>query len=173
MIDDRSANEWRPLGEVLAKRKAGRSSRLRQIEILIVEDNSSDIDLLRTAFSSWYSEVRLSFVEDGEQALDWLFRVGQYKKAVRPDFILLDLNLPKKDGLEVLSVIKGDADLQQIPVVVLTTSNRNEDVSAAYKTHANCYLTKTADVFEFFSKIEALEEFWLTVVRLPTDNQAF
>jgi chemotaxis family two-component system response regulator Rcp1 len=160
---------WQPFERVPSEPATGRSGRLRPVEVLIVEDNPSDSELLRAAFNAWRTEVRLSLVEDGEQAVNWLLRLGNYKNAVRPDLIILDLNLPRKDGMEVLAVIKKIPALQQIPVVVLTTSDRDEDVRAAYRMHANCYLTKSMDVFEFFAKIEVLEKFWLTVARLPSD----
>jgi chemotaxis family two-component system response regulator Rcp1 len=160
---------WQPSARVRSAPATGRPRRLRPVEVLIVEDNPSDSDLLRAAFGAWQTEVRLSLVEDGEQAVNWLLRLGNFHNAVRPDLIILDLNLPRKDGMEVLGVIKKIPALQQIPVVVLTTSDRDEDVKAAYRMHANCYLTKTMDVFEFFTKIEVLEKFWMTVARLPSD----
>jgi len=145
----------------------------RTLELLIVEDNPSDVELLIAAFRKWNSNVHLSFAGDGEEALDMLLGNGDKNiPRLRPDFILLDLNLPRKDGIQVLSAIKSAPELQQIPVVVLTTSDSDEDVSAAYGMHANCYLTKTTDVFEFFSKIEALEEFWLNAARLPSVSAA-
>ena len=146
-------------------------ARSRQLEVLIVEDNRGDSELLRSAFSEWQAEAKLTILGDGEQALAYLYRTGSYAGAARPDLILLDLNLPRKTGLEVLAAIKNDPALQQIPVVVLTSSESPDDVSGAYELHANSYLTKTADLYEYFAKIRALEEFWLTTVRLPSDGQ--
>jgi chemotaxis family two-component system response regulator Rcp1 len=144
--------------------------RSRQLEILVVEDNRGDADLLRAAFTEWHAEVRLSVVEDGEQALQYVYQKDRFTGAPVPDLIFLDLNLPRKNGMEVLAALKNDPNLQQIPVVVLSTSDSKEDVAAAYRLHANCYLTKTLDVNEFFAKIGALEEFWLGSVRLPSDD---
>jgi chemotaxis family two-component system response regulator Rcp1 len=146
--------------------------RTRQLEILVVEDNRGDSDLLRAAFGEWRADVRITVVEDGEQALLYVFQQDKYVGAARPDLIILDLNLPRKNGIEVLSVIKTNVALQEIPVVVLSTSDSREDVAAAYKLHANCYLTKTLDINEFFAKIGALEEFWLSSVHLPSDEQS-
>lgn len=155
----------------LQKRLPGKNSaRERVLEILVVEDNRGDSELLRSAFSGWESETNLAVVEDGEQALLYVHQVGKYAGSPRPDLILLDLNLPRRSGIEVLTAIKSDPGLQQIPVVVLTTSDRKEDVANAYRLHANSYLTKTVDVYDFFSKIRALEEYWLSTVRLPSDN---
>ena len=142
------------------------------LEILIVEDNPSDVELLKTAFREWRHRANLHVVADGEEALAWMFRKGAYTAAVQPDLILLDLNLPKRSGTDVLRTLKQTPELQHIPVVVLTTSDRSEDVSRAYQLHANCYLTKTIDMYEFFSKIRALEEFWFFAVRLPFDLRA-
>jgi len=106
-------------------------------------------------------------VEDGEEAIRFLRREGQHENAPRPDLILLDLNLPKKDGRELLAEVKSDPVLRHIPVIVLTTSDAEQDVWRAYKLHANCYLTKPVQMDDFLNKIRSLEEFWLTVVRLP------
>jgi CheY-like chemotaxis protein len=146
--------------------------RNRMLEVLIVEDNPGDFELLRTALAEWQSEVRLNRVEDGEQALMYVHRTGAYASAPRPDLILLDLNLPRKGGIEVLANLKSDPALQEIPVVVLTSSDSNADVASAYRLHANSYLTKTIDLNEFFAKIRALEQFWLSSVRLPSDHPA-
>lgn len=137
------------------------------VEILIVDDSPADVGLVEEAFREWSHSNRLSVVEDGAQALDFLYRHGEFSSAPRPDLILLDLNLPKKDGREVLSAIKQDPELQQIPVVILTTSDAEQDVRKAYRLHANCYLTKPVHIDEFLTKIKAIESFWLSTVRLP------
>lgn len=140
---------------------------LGYFEILLVEDNPGDVLLTREAFKDARIAHRLSIAEDGEQALSFLRRNGPYHDAPRPDLILLDLNLPKKDGRELLDEIKNDPALQAIPVIVLTTSDAEQDVWKAYKLHANCYLTKPIEVDDFLRKVRSVEDFWLTVVRLP------
>ncbi len=137
------------------------------IEILLVEDTPGDVDLTKEALERAKVANRLQVVEDGAEALDFLFRRGTYADACRPDIILLDLNLPKKDGREVLSEIKADQELADIPVVVLTTSQAEEDIVRAYRLHANCYITKPVDFRQFLRVVEAIEDFWLTVVKLP------
>ncbi len=139
----------------------------RPIEILLVEDSPSDTDLTREALETAKVCNRLSVVEDGVQAMQFLRREGGYAGAPRPDLILLDLNLPRKSGREVLAEIKDDADLKVIPVVVLTTSQADQDVSLAYSLHANCYITKPVDFRQFLDVVESIESFWLTVVKLP------
>jgi chemotaxis family two-component system response regulator Rcp1 len=137
------------------------------IEILLVEDNPGDVELTRQALDRARVANRLHVVNDGADAVDFLFRRGQYIDVPRPDIILLDLNLPKKDGRQVLSEIKADSDLAQIPVVVLTTSQAEEDIHRAYQLHANCYITKPVDFNQFLRIIATIEEFWLSVVKLP------
>ncbi len=137
------------------------------VNILLVEDNPGDVLLTREAFREGRYFPKLSVVGDGEEALEFLRRKGQHAEAPRPDLILLDLNLPKKDGRELLAEVKEDSDLRHIPVIVLTTSDAEQDVWRAYKLHANCYLTKPLDMDSFLRKVRAVEEFWLTVVRLP------
>ncbi len=139
----------------------------RPIEILLVEDNPGDVRLTREALKEDKVRNRLHVVEDGLAALAWLRREGDYARVPRPDIILLDLNLPKKDGREVLSEIKTDNDLKRIPVVVLTTSRAEEDVLRAYNFNANCYITKPVDLEQFVRVVKAIEEFWLTIVKLP------
>ncbi len=139
----------------------------RPIEILLVEDNPGDVRLTREALKEDKVRNRLHVVEDGLAALAWLRREGEYARVPRPDIILLDLNLPKKDGREVLSEIKTDKDLKRIPVVVLTTSRAEEDVLRAYNFNANCYITKPVDLEQFIRVVKAIEEFWLTIVKLP------
>ena len=139
----------------------------RPIEILLVEDNPGDVRLTKEALKEDKVRNNLHVVEDGLAALDWLRREGKYDSAPRPDIILLDLNLPKKDGREVLSEIKTDNDLKRIPVVVLTTSKDEEDVLRAYNFNANCYITKPVDLEQFIRVVKAIEQFWLTIVKLP------
>lgn len=139
----------------------------RPVEILLVEDNPPDQDLTREAFKQGRLNNNLHVVDDGEQALAFLRREGEYGNAPRPGLILLDLNLPRMDGREVLKEIKGDAALSSIPVVVLTTSNDEADVLKSYQLHANCYLTKPVEFDNFTNVVRSLEHFWLTVVQLP------
>lgn len=143
-------------------RKAG-----RPIDILMVEDNPHDVRLTVEAFKDAKVSNILSVAPDGEEALKFLRREGEYARAPRPDLILLDLNLPKKSGREVLEEIKRDPDLKRIPVVVLTTSGNEQDVLRAYELHVNAYITKPVDLDQFIKIVEAVEDFWLTVVKLP------
>lgn len=136
-------------------------------EILLVEDNPMDVELVTEALASWESPARLSVVEDGDAAVNFLRRVGTYAAAPTPNLILLDLNLPKRTGVEVLEEIKSDPLLAEIPVIVLTTSDRESDVKRAYRLHANCYLTKPLEIPEFIDKVKAIEQFWIHCVRLP------
>jgi len=144
-----------------------KTSEVRPIEILLVEDSPSDAEFTVEALKEAKIRNHLSLVEDGVQAMEFLRRQGQYAKAPRPDLIMLDLNLPRKDGREVLAELKADADLKMIPVVVLTTSRAEEDVLRAYQLHANCYITKPVDFQQFLSVVRAIESFWLYVVTLP------
>ncbi len=137
------------------------------IEILLVEDNPGDVELTREALDDAKVANRLHVVDDGADAVEFLFQRGKFANAPRPDIILLDLNLPKKDGRQVLSEIKANADLAQIPVVVLTTSQAEEDILRAYQLHANCYITKPVDFNQFLRIVATIEEFWLSVVKLP------
>ena len=139
----------------------------RPIEILLVEDSPSDTDLTVEALEAAKVCNRLSVVEDGVQALEFLRRRGIHADAPRPDLILLDLNLPRKSGREVLAEIKEDEALKAIPVVVLTTSQADQDVLLAYSLHANCYVTKPVDFKQFLEVVRSIESFWLTVVKLP------
>ncbi len=142
----------------------------RPIEILLVEDNPGDVDLTREALESARICNHLHVDDDGAKAVDFLFRRGEYANVPRPDIILLDLNLPKKDGKQVLKEIKADPCLTNIPVVVLTTSAADEDVLGAYQLHANCYITKPVDFQQFLHVVRSIEEFWLTIVKLPTKS---
>ena len=140
------------------------------IEILLVEDNPGDVRLTREALKEGKVYSNLHTVKDGVEAMDFLRHQGKYKDAPRPDIILLDLNLPKKDGREVLEEIKTDNDLKRIPVVVLTTSKAEEDVLRTYNLHANCYVTKPVDLEKFMVVVKSIDIFWLTVVTLPPNG---
>ena len=140
---------------------------LRAIEILMVEDNPGDVRLTREALKGGKVWNQLNVVEDGVAALDYLCQRAPYQQASRPDLVLLDLNLPKKDGREVLAAIKSDVSLKTIPVVILTTSQAEEDVLRAYNLNANCYVTKPVDFDQFTRIVQTIEQFWLTVVTLP------
>ncbi len=142
------------------------------IELLLVEDSPSDTDLTVAALDSAKVCNHLNVVEDGVQAMEFLRRLGPYAGAPRPDLILLDLNLPRKDGREVLAEIKADEKLKTIPVVVLTTSETDDDVLHAYAHHVNCYIRKPVDFRQFLSVVRAIESFWLTVVKLPPNGAA-
>lgn len=141
----------------------------RDIEILLVEDSPADIRLTQEALKDGKIRNRLHVVTDGEDAMDFLHRRGEYTDAVRPDLILLDLNLPRKDGREVLSEIKQDENLRRIPVVILTTSHAEEDVIKSYELHANCYIVKPVDLDRFLEVARSIEDFWLTIVKLPPE----
>ena len=139
----------------------------RSIEILLVEDNPGDARLTMEAMRDAKVRNRIHVVEDGVEAMEFLRRQGRYGDAPRPDLILLDLNLPKMDGREVLAEVKADPNLKRIPVVVLTTSQAEEDVLRAYDLHANCYVTKPVDLAQFMKIVELIDEFWVNVVTLP------
>ena len=137
------------------------------VEILLVEDNPGDMRLTKEALKEGKVYNNLHWAKDGVEALEFLRRQGKHANAPRPDIILLDLNLPRKDGREVLSDIKSDPDLSNIPVVVLTTSKAEEDVLRSYELRANCYVTKPVDLEQFMVVVRAIDRFWLTVVTLP------
>ena len=137
------------------------------IQILLVEDDPGDVVITREAFAENKVRNHLSVVSDGEAAMEFLRRTGKYADAPRPDLILLDLNLPRKAGHEVLAEIKSDADLQRIPVVVLTTSDVEEDILRSYDLHANAYVTKPVDFECFLTVVRQIDEFFVTVVKLP------
>ncbi|MGH8740884.1 MAG: response regulator [Burkholderiales bacterium] len=143
----------------------------RPVEILLVEDNPGDERLTREALKEGKVYSNLHWVKDGVEAMEYLRREGRYQDAPRPDIILLDLNLPKKDGREVLQDIKNDDKLKRIPVVVLTTSKAEEDVLRTYNLHANCYVTKPVDLEKFIVVVKSIDVFWLTVVTLPPNGQ--
>ena len=139
------------------------------IDILMVEDNPGDIRLTLEAFRENKMNNSLHVVKDGVQAMAFLRREGEYADAPRPDLILLDLNLPKKDGREVLAEIKADPSLMRIPVVILTTSQAEEDILKSYSLHANCFVTKPVDLDQFMKVVQSIEQFWITIVKLPMD----
>jgi len=139
----------------------------RPIQILMVEDNPDDMELTMEALKDAKVGNILKIVKDGEEALAYLRGEGQYKGSLRPDLILLDLNMPRKDGREVLKEIKNDPSLRRIPVVILTTSQAEEDIINTYDLHANCYITKPVDFTQFLKVVRSIEDFWLTVVKLP------
>ena len=141
------------------------------IEILLVEDNPGDVLLTREALNGVKIYNNLHVAVDGDEALAFLHKEGEYASAPRPDLILLDLNLPRRDGREVLAEIKQDEQLMTIPVVILTTSTDEEDVLKTYQLHANCYITKPLDLDQFVKVVRSVEDFWLSIVRLPKSNE--
>ena len=141
------------------------------IEILLVEDNPGDVRLTEEALRQGKVRNNLNVAADGVEAVAFLRRQGRYARAPRPDLILLDLNLPRKDGREVLAEIKADVGLRKIPVVVLTTSQAEEDVLKAYGLNANCYVTKPVGLEQFVAVVNSIEDFWLTIVKLPKDKR--
>ena len=140
---------------------------VRPIQILLVEDSPSDAKLTLAALKDAKVANQISHVEDGVQAMEFLRHQGQYAESPRPDLIILDLNLPRKDGREVLAELKIDPDLKSIPVVVLTTSKAEEDILRSYQLHANCFITKPVNFERFLEIVQSIEYFWLTVVALP------
>ena len=142
----------------------------RAIEILLVEDNEGDARLAIEALRDAKVRNNLSWVKDGIEALAYLRNEGEYAGSLRPDVILLDLNLPKKDGREVLAEVKEDESLRRIPVVVLTVSQADEDIIRSYDLHANCFISKPIDLEQFMRVVQAVEDFWLTIVKLPPND---
>ena len=143
---------------------------MKPIEILLVEDSPSDTELTKEALKLGKIINNLNCVEDGVEAIDYLRQKGRFVQAIRPDLIMLDLNLPKKDGREVLKEIKGDKSLRMIPIIVLTTSRSDKDIFQSYELNANCYITKPVDFKQFIDVVKTIEKFWLTVVTLPPKN---
>lgn len=139
----------------------------RPIEILLVEDNPGDVRLTIEALAGAKVRNRLQIAKDGDEALAILRKEGKHQDAATPDLILLDLNLPRKDGREVLREIKSEPRLSNIPIVVLTTSKEEQDILASYELHANCYITKPVELDKFLDVVKSIEDFWLTVVKLP------
>ena len=140
----------------------------RPVEILLVEDNAGDVRLAREGLRECKLLNNLSVASDGVKALAFLRRQGEHAQAPRPDLIMLDLNLPRKDGREVLREIKEDEEFKRIPVVVLTTSKAEEDILKSYSLHANCYVTKPLAIEQFITVVQAIETFWFTIVKLPS-----
>ncbi len=140
---------------------------VKPIEILLVEDNPGDARLAKEALKDSKVLNELYHVDDGVKAMQFLRKQGKYAGVPRPDLVLLDLNLPKKDGREVLAEIKADDDLKRIPVVILTISLNEEDILKTYNLHANCYITKPVDLEQFIKVVKSIEEFWFTIVKLP------
>jgi len=149
----------------MAETKKGKA-----VEILMVEDNPGDVRLAQEALKDAKVTNNIYVVKDGAEAMAFLRRQDKYADAVRPDLILLDLNLPKKDGREVLAEIKEDRDLKRIPVVILTISKDEEDIIKTYNLHANCYITKPVDLGQFMEVVKAIEDFWFTIVKLPPNG---
>ena len=142
------------------------------MEILLVEDNPGDVRLTREALRHAKVLNNLHVVSDGTQALTFLHQEGQFANAIRPDIILLDLNLPEKDGRETLSEVKADPNLKAIPIVILTTSEEQQDIMASYRLYANCYVTKPVNLDQFINVIKSIEGFWLSVVKLPSSQES-
>ncbi len=140
----------------------------KTVEILLVEDNPADARLVMEVFKDFKINNKLYHVKDGVEAMDYLHHKGEYVDTSKPDLILLDLNLPRKDGREVLKEIKEDEELKCIPVVILTTSSAEDDVIKTYCNHANCYIIKPVDFDQFINVIQSIESFWLTMVKLPS-----
>ena len=140
---------------------------MKPVHILLVEDNEGDILLTTEALEEGRILNKISVTRDGKAAIDFLLKVGTYQDAETPDLILLDINLPKKNGLEVLEFIKTSAELKHIPVIMLTTSSSMRDIEQSYRSYANCYITKPIEVTEFMDAIGRIEDFWLSVVKLP------
>jgi two-component system, chemotaxis family, response regulator Rcp1 len=143
------------------------ANRGEPIEILLVEDSPDDADLTMDALRDGRVRNRITHVEDGVQAMAFLRREGIYADAPRPDLILLDLNLPRKSGREVLAEVKHDPDLRRIPVVIMTSSDDEKDILAAYNLYVNCYVTKPVDLDQFIGVVKSIEQFWFTIVKLP------
>jgi two-component system, chemotaxis family, response regulator Rcp1 len=140
---------------------------LEQIDILVVEDNPGDARLIEEVLRVYKNNYHLHLVEDGVEAMNFLHKEGKYSNSPRPDLILLDLNLPKKDGREVLAEIKSDVSFKMIPVVIMTTSQAEEDIIKAYSLHANCFVTKPLELDQFNKTIKSIVEFWYALVKLP------
>jgi len=141
---------------------------MEPVNILLVEDNEGDILLTREALEDAKIHVNLSVVNDGKEAVDFLNNRGNFADAVLPDILLLDMNLPKKNGLEVLQYIKGNDNLKHIPVIMLSTSSSPKDINLCYNNYANCYITKPVEVNDFLSVVATIENFWISIVKLPS-----
>ena len=143
----------------------------RPVDVLLVEDNPADVRLTEEALKEGGIPVNLSVASDGVEAVDFLYRRGKYSGAPRPDLILLDLNMPRKSGREVLAEVKNDPDLKRIPILVMTTSTAEQDIAKAYSLNANCYITKPLELAAFLDVVQSIEEFWLTKASLPSDPE--
>ena len=143
---------------------------MKAVDILLVEDNPGDVRLTQEALNDGRIENKLHVVFDGVEAIEFLSKTGKHKNAIVPDLILLDLNLPKMNGLEVLEKIKNDPELKLIPVIVLTTSQSENDIHASYAMHVNCFVSKPVEYDSFMSVIKSIEDFWFTIVKLPQLN---
>ena len=141
------------------------------IDILLVEDSQGDVRLIREALKEGKLLNNLFVAKNGVEAMDFLFKRGKFSDARRPDLVILDLNLPKKDGREVLEEIKTSPDFKRLPVVILTTSSAERDILGSYKMHANCYIVKPLDMYQFIEAVKSIEDFWLSVVHLPNEDQ--
>lgn len=142
----------------------------KPLDVLLIEDSEADVRLTVEAFKEAKVDNRLWVAEDGVEAMAYLRHEGAHRDSPRPDLILLDLNLPRKDGRQVLEEVKADTTLRRIPVVVLTTSRAEEDVARAYDLHANCYISKPVDFAQFMKVVKSIEDFWLSIVKLPTSG---
>lgn len=140
---------------------------LKAVKVLLIEDNPADARLVKEVFKDFKIDNKLYVVDDGVKAIDFLNHEGEYQDVPVPDLIMLDLNLPRKDGREVLAEIKQDENLKSIPVVILTTSSDKTDIINTYKNHANCFITKPVDFEQFMIVLNSIEDFWLTIVKLP------
>ncbi|MCL4384794.1 MAG: response regulator [Cyanobacteria bacterium] len=142
----------------------------KPIEILMVEDNPGDIRLTKEALKEGKIINNLHITRDGVEAMEFLYKEGKYKNSIRPDLILLDLNLPRKSGHEVLAEIKNDPALKRIPVIILSISKLEEDILKSYNNYANCYIIKPVDFNQFVEVVKSIEDFWISIVKLPPDN---
>ncbi|TKB95982.1 response regulator [Pedobacter cryophilus] len=141
---------------------------MEQIHILLVEDNEGDILLTKEALEEAKIIIKLTVVRDGQEAIDYMNKKGNYLNAILPDLVLLDVNLPKKNGHEVLKSLKQNDDIKHIPVIMLTTSSSEKDINLAYHNYANCYITKPVEVADFLKVVSSIEDFWISLVKLPT-----
>ena len=143
---------------------------MKSIHILLVEDNEGDILLTKEALEDAKIHIELSVVKDGKEAMDFLNKVGKYAAENLPDLLLLDVNLPKKNGHEVLKYVKGNEGLKHIPIIMLTTSSSEKDINQSYNNYANCYITKPVEVNDFLKVVATIENFWISIVKLPTNK---
>ncbi len=144
---------------------------MEAVHILLVEDNEGDIILTREAFDDGKIHIKLSVVRDGKEAIDFVSKQGKHTEAAMPDMLLLDMNLPKKNGIEVLQFIKTNDELKHIPVIMLTTSSSQQDINASYSNYASCFITKPVEINEFLTIVASIEDFWVSIVKLPKKNR--